>query len=118
MGCNSVKDWLWGVTFKQPVVDNHTGKGDNAFEAESLLSVYHLVTWPKANGGAGITPGHGKWENVKSVFPIHNAPANRALLKQLSQKFFLRKQDFDQIRNLFGSKVVLAHLLHVAPAAC
>lgn len=115
VGCRSVKDWLWGVTTKQPVVDNNSGKGANAFEAESLLSVYHLVTWSKANGGAGITPGHGKWENVKSVFPIHNGPANRALLKQLSQKFFLNKKDFDQIRDLFGSKVVLATHSPVLP---
>lgn len=99
-------------------MDNDTGKGANAFEAESLLSVYHLVTWSKTNGGAGITPGNGKWENVKSVFPIHNGPANRALLRQLSQKFFLSKTDFDQIRNLFGSKVVLARPSPVAPAAC
>lgn len=99
-------------------MDNNTGKGANAFEAESLLSVYHLVTWAKDSGGAGITPGHGKWENVKSIFPIHNGPANRALLRQLSQKFFLSKKDFDQIRDLFGSKVVLTHSFPVAPTAC
>lgn len=67
--------------------------------------MYHLVTWKKELGGAGITPQSGKWENVESVFPLHNVRANQALLLHLSKKIFLRVEDLDKIRDLFGSKV-------------
>ncbi|KAK8049033.1 hypothetical protein PG994_010763 [Apiospora phragmitis] len=102
-----VKDWLWGITSTQPQVGKRHQRDalEDTFEAEGVLSVYHLVNWQKEQGGAAITPGLGKWKNVKSIFPIHNGPANKALLKHLSQKMFLTKEDFDEIRNLFGSKV-------------
>jgi hypothetical protein len=67
--------------------------------------VYHLVSWPKSNGGAGITPGWGQWENVQSIFPLHNQPTNLSLLRRLSSRLFLTNSDLDQIRNLFGTKV-------------
>jgi len=63
------------------------------------------VNWPKTNGGAGITPGWGQWENVDSIFPLHNEAANMALLRQLSSRLFLTNDDLDRIRNLFGTKV-------------
>ncbi len=75
------------------------------YEAEDLLAVYHLVNWPTDMGGAGITPGVGKWENVKSIFPIHNDAVNRSLLRHLSRRIFLKVEDLDNIRDLFGSKV-------------
>lgn len=99
-----VKDWLWAITPTQPTTgDGHELPG--AFEAEHILSVYHLVNWSKDIGGAGITPGYGKWENVKSIFPVHNQAANRRLLLHLSKRLLLCKEDLDQIRDLFGSKV-------------
>lgn len=76
-----------------------------AFESEYILSVYHLVNWSKDIGGAGITPDYGKWENVRSIFPLQNQGANRALLLHLSKRLLLRNEDLDQIRDLFGSKV-------------
>jgi hypothetical protein len=102
-----VKDWLYGITKTQPQVDKRSRSqlANDAFEAENLLPVYHLLNWSKENGGAGITPGFGKWENVKSIFPIHNEPVNRKLLKHLSKRLFLTKHDLDQIRDLFGSQV-------------
>lgn len=99
---HSVKDWLYGV------VQNHPGENkvvDGAYEAEDILSVYHLVNWPKSNGGAGITPGWGQWENVECIFPLHNEVANLSLLKHLSSRLILTADDLDQIRNLFGTKV-------------
>lgn len=99
-----VKDWLYGIT------PNHTG-GDKttvvngAFEAEDILSVYHIVNWSKDLGGAGITPGTGKWENVKAIFPLHNTKVNQSLLSHLSRRFFLAAEDIDKIRDLHGSKV-------------
>jgi anoctamin-10 len=99
----SVKDWLYGITKHHPggnaasVVSAH-------FEAEDLLSMYHLVNWRKELGGAGITPESGQWENVASIFPLHNQPANRLLLTRLSTRMFLGLEDLDQIRDLWGSK--------------
>lgn len=75
------------------------------FEAEDVLSMYHLVSWSKENGGAGITAGFGQWENVKSIFPLHNEAVNRALLGHLSKRLFLATEDLDRIRDLFGTKV-------------
>ncbi|KAF4946713.1 hypothetical protein FGADI_10917 [Fusarium gaditjirri] len=99
-----VKDWLYGITPNHPGGDKNTVV-DGAYEAEDILSVYHLVHWSKDLGGAGITPGTGKWKNVKAIFPIHNFKVNQSLLKYLSRKFFLSNEDIDQIRNLHGSKV-------------
>lgn len=100
-----VKDWLWEITRLQPPTGKDGPLVDDAFEAENVLSMYHLVNWSKEIGGAGITPGRGKWECVKSIFPIHNEPANSALLRHLSKKLFLGDDDLDSIRDLFGSKV-------------
>lgn len=100
---DSVKDWLWGITLAEPAYDDFPPR--DVFEAESILSVYHLINWSTEIGGAGIVPGHGKSKNVKAIFPIHNKPANTALLKHLSQRVILRDEDLDHIRNLFGSKV-------------
>lgn len=100
---NSVKDWLYGITKQHPggtaasVVSAH-------FEAEDLLSMYHLVNWRKELGGAGITPDSGQWENVASIFPLHNQTTNRALLTHLSTRMFLGVEDLDRIRDLWGSK--------------
>lgn len=67
--------------------------------------MYHLLTWSKELGGAGITPGFGKWENIASAFPLHNPIRNQKLLVHLSKKFFLSSDDLDQIRDLWGTKV-------------
>lgn len=75
------------------------------YEAEDILSMSHLVVWPKSMGGAGITPGHGQWQNVKSAFPMHNEKVNQAFLRRLGKKLLLGTDDLDKIRDLFGSKV-------------
>ncbi|KAF1954251.1 DUF590-domain-containing protein [Byssothecium circinans] len=99
-----VMDWLYGITRQHPGgTKNTVAKG--AYESEDLLSTYHLVTWRKELGGAGITPEFGKWENVTSVFPLHNPRSNRELLIHLSKRLFLSSDDLDWIRNLWGSKV-------------
>jgi anoctamin-10 len=100
----SVKDWLYGITKNHP---GGTAKSvvSAAFEAEDVLSTYHLVNWRKELGGAGITPGFAPWENVSAIFPLHNHRTNRALLAHLSKRVFLDLSDLDQIRDLWGSKV-------------
>jgi hypothetical protein len=69
--------------------------------------MYHLIHWDKKMGGAGITPGAGKWENVKSIFPLHNEKVNQDLLVHLSKRLLLRNDDLDKVRNLFGAKVAM-----------
>lgn len=99
-----VKDWLYGITPTHPGGTKDTIV-DSAFEAEDILSVFHLVNWDHEHGGAGITPGWGKWKNVTSIFPLHNEAANQALLSHLSRRLILTAKDLDQIRDLFGAKV-------------
>jgi anoctamin-10 len=99
-----VLDWLYGITRKHPGGTKNT-IAPGAFESEDLLSTYHLVTLRKDLGGAGITPEFGKWENVTSVFPLHNPRSNRELLVHLSKRLFLSSNDLDWIRDLWGSKV-------------
>jgi anoctamin-10 len=99
-----VKDWLYGITPTHPGGDKNTVvKG--AYEAEDILSVYHLVNWSKDLGGAGITPGIGQWQNVKAIFPMHNTKLNQSILSHLSRKLFLTAEDIDSIRDMHGSKV-------------
>ncbi|KAH9214886.1 transmembrane protein 16K [Leptodontidium sp. 2 PMI_412] len=101
-----VKDWLYGVTQRKPEEENgHCIAGNT--ETENLRSMFHLVTWKKSLGGAGITPETGKWKNVKSVYPLHNKAATRALLVKWSRQLILREEDLDQIRGLFGEKVAI-----------
>jgi len=98
-----VKDWLYGVTQLQPEVPGD-GKVKSDTETESLRSMFHLVTWNKSIGGAGITPQYGKWKHVKAVFPLHNRVSTKALLIKWSRQLRLRQDDLDQIRGLFGEK--------------
>jgi anoctamin-10 len=102
----SVKDWLYGIRLEQPRVGGKNTTVNAAFESEDVLSMYHLVTWSKELGGAGITPGFKKWENVKSIFPLQNNKTNEALLMHLSKRIFLGIDDFDKIRDVFGVKVL------------
>ncbi|KAI9933539.1 hypothetical protein ASPWEDRAFT_53298 [Aspergillus wentii DTO 134E9] len=99
-----VKDWLYGIIHEFP-----TGGPDTIAEsetpAEELRSVYHAVSWQPELGGAGIHPGHGKWENVSAAFPLHNQAANAELLRKWSRTTRLTDQDLDAIRALFGEKV-------------
>ncbi|KAH6693612.1 calcium-activated chloride channel-domain-containing protein [Plectosphaerella plurivora] len=99
-----VKDWLYGIVPDHPGGHKNTVV-DGKYEAEDILSTYHLVNWSKEQGGAGITPGHGKWERVTSIFPLHNERLNQSLLTHLSKHIFLTHDDLDQIRDLWGSKV-------------
>ncbi|KAH6603133.1 hypothetical protein Trco_007908 [Trichoderma cornu-damae] len=99
-----VRDWLYGITQARPAGNKNTIVSA-WYEAEDILSMDHLVSWPQSMGGAGITPGLGQWKNVKAIFPIHNEKVNQALLRRLSKKLFIGIDDLDKIRDLFGSKV-------------
>ncbi|KAJ4390016.1 hypothetical protein N0V93_007489 [Gnomoniopsis smithogilvyi] len=101
-----VQDWLYGVRTSAPSKDLNTYFEDEpVVEAERLRLVYLLITKPKAEGGAGVTPRLGQWKWVSSVFPLHNHAFNRQWLKQWSQKYFLDENDINDIRDKFGEKV-------------
>ncbi|KAI0141180.1 DUF590-domain-containing protein [Hypoxylon sp. NC0597] len=101
-----VQDWLYGVRINAP--DKDVGKeftNHSISEAERLRTVYLLITKPKNEGGAGITPKIGQWKYVISIFPLHNHAFNRQWIQQWSTKYFLSEQDLDQIRDKFGESV-------------
>ncbi|GES59905.1 plasma membrane stress response protein [Aspergillus terreus] len=99
-----VKDWLYGIAHELPIGDEYTVV-ESETPAEALRSVYHAVTWAKSLGGAGITPGLGKWERVTACFPLHDQLENAQLLRKMSKSMALTEEDLDTVRALFGEKV-------------
>ncbi|KAL1851454.1 hypothetical protein Plec18167_008645 [Paecilomyces lecythidis] len=97
-----VRDWLYGVRNQEPDASSVT---DPQTEAERLRVIFQLITFPKEEGGADITPKHGEWENVEAIFALHDDETNRKWMRDWSQKTLLTKDDLDQIRNKFGEKV-------------
>jgi anoctamin-10 len=74
-------------------------------EAERLRLVYLLITKPKNEGGAGITPKRGEWKGIESIFALHDHTFNKAWIKDLTSKTFLTQKDLMEIRNRFGEKI-------------
>lgn len=64
-----------------------------------------MITSPKEEGGAGITPKHGQWKDVESLFPLHDHAFNKEWIKTWATMTFLKVEDLDDIRNRFGEKV-------------
>lgn len=64
-----------------------------------------MITGPKAEGGAGITPKHGEWKDVESVFPLHDHAFNKEWIKKWATMTFLKVEDLDEIRDRFGEKI-------------
>jgi anoctamin-10 len=101
-----VQDWLYGVRTTAPEKEMKRSMEDEPVtEAERLLLVYLLITKPRNEGGAGITPKKGEWENVESVFPLHDHKFNKAWIKHLTSKYYLNAQDLTDIRDKFGEKI-------------
>lgn len=99
-----VKDWLFGIVHVRPLGDSSTVV-DAATPSEEIRSVFHLVTWTKEQGGAGITANFGQWQHITASFAPHAWEANKKLLKKLSAKIILEADDLDQVKALFGEKV-------------
>ena len=97
-----VRDWLYGVHNHEP---SRTGFIEPQSEAERLRVLNNLITLPSDQGGAGITPNHGEWENVTAIFPLHDEETNKKWIRDWSQKTFLSPEDLDQIRDKFGESV-------------
>ena len=75
------------------------------YEAERLRIIYQLITNPTYEGGAGITPKEGEWENVESIFALHDHAYNKDWIKKWTSSYFLSTEDLDDIRNRLGEKV-------------
>lgn len=101
-----VKDWLYGVRSTQPDRETqNTSAARDLTESERYRIVYHLITGPKTEGGAGVVPNEGQWKNVESVFPLHDTSFNKNWIKEWSRITFLKAEDLDVIRNHLGEKV-------------
>jgi anoctamin-10 len=101
-----MKDWLYGVRTAAPDKEIHlTLDGEPMCDAERLRIVYQLITNPVEEGGAGITPKEGEWENVESIFSLHDHEYNRGWMKRWATTYTLKIEDLDEIRDRFGEKV-------------
>ncbi len=101
-----VKDWLYGIRPAQP--DRETQNSivhQPLTEAERYRIVHHLITGAKEEGNAGVSPTHGQWKNVESIFPLHDHAFNKEWIKKWATLTFLKVEDLDEIRNRFGEKV-------------
>lgn len=101
-----VKDWMYGVRTSAPSTDvKQSLVNEPLTEAERLRIVYQMITNPPSEGGAGITPKKGEWENVESIFTLHNHTYNKEWLKKWSSQYLLTEEDLDDIRARIGEKV-------------
>ncbi|RDL31391.1 Plasma membrane stress response protein-like protein [Venustampulla echinocandica] len=101
-----VQDWLYGVRSAAPEKDMRKSLDEEPMtEAERLRIVHLLITKPKAERGAGITPKSGEWENVESIFALHDHKFNKEWIKDLGSKYLLNSEDLTKIRDRFGEKI-------------
>lgn len=103
----SVRDWLYGLRNTRP--DGESSPGPQT-DAERLRAINYMLTAPIEEGGANITPKHGDWKNVDSIFPLHDDKTNQAWMRDWSKKTLLTREDLDQIRDKFGEKVTTPYL--------
>ena len=78
---------------------------ESSTTAERLRIVRHLIGAPPKEGGAGIIPKDKEWKNVESIFPLHDPAFNKGWIKKWSTLTFLKREDLDEIRDMFGEKV-------------
>jgi hypothetical protein len=101
-----VRDWIHGVRSAAPdKVTRESLEAEPLYEAERLRIIYQLITNPPSEGGAGITPKEGEWENVESIFALHDHAYNKDWIKKWTSQYFLTTEDLDDIRNRLGEKV-------------
>ncbi|KAI7335819.1 DUF590-domain-containing protein, partial [Hortaea werneckii] len=101
-----VKDWIHGVRPAEPAKEVRVSlEQEPLTEAERLRIIYQLITNPETEGGAGITPKKGDWENVESILALHDHVYNKEWIKKWSTQWLLSPQDLDEIRNRLGEKI-------------
>ena len=101
-----IQDWLYGVRSAAPEKEMQIALRDEPItEAERLRLTYMLITKPRNEGGAGITPKSGEWRGVESIFALHDHVFNKIWIKRLTSKYFLNAKDLGEIRDRFGEKI-------------
>ncbi|KAM0721259.1 hypothetical protein Q7P37_003547 [Cladosporium fusiforme] len=101
-----VRDWMHGVRAAAPEKEvKDSLEREPLTEAERLRIIYQLMTNPVSEGGAGITPKKGEWENVESIFALHDHAYNKQWIKKWSTQYLLTSEDLDEIRNRLGEKI-------------
>ncbi|RMZ10589.1 hypothetical protein D0862_03193 [Hortaea werneckii] len=101
-----VKDWIHGVRPAEPAKEVRVSlEQEPLTEAERLRIIYQLITNPETEGGAGITPKKGEWENVESILALHDHVYNKEWIKKWSTQWLLSPEDLDEIRNRLGEKI-------------
>ncbi|KAI9778821.1 MAG: hypothetical protein M1835_004832, partial [Candelina submexicana] len=101
-----VQDWLYGVRPAAPPRPSQTSTPSEPLtEADRLRLVYLLLTKPRSERGAGITPKEGDFECVESIFALHDHAFNKEWIKKWSTSYFLKIEDLDKIREKFGEKI-------------
>lgn len=101
-----VQDWIHGVRSAAPAKETRQSlEAEPLSQAERLRILYQLITNPVKDGGAGITPKKEEWENVESVFALHDHNYNKAWIKKWSSQYLLKPEDLDEIRDRLGEKI-------------
>ena len=101
-----VKDWLYGVRAAQPDKETQTSLTSQPLtQAERFRIVHHMITSPREEGGAGLTPKQGEWKNVESIFPLHDRAFNKEWMRKWASSTFITAEDLDELRDRLGEKV-------------
>lgn len=101
-----VRDWIHGVRAAAPEKEiRQSIQAEPLQEAERMRLIYQLITNPVEEGGAGITPKEGEWENVESIFALHDPVYNKDWIKRWSTRYLLTPEDLDEIRDRLGEKI-------------
>ena len=111
-----IKDWLHGLRTAAPDKETQQSLSNEPLtDAERLRIIYLLITGPKEDGGAGITPKQGEWKNVESLFALHDHKYNKEWITRWSKSWYLTEEDLQSIRDRFGEKVGFLETQYVLP---
>ncbi|PSK55910.1 hypothetical protein B9Z65_4788 [Elsinoe australis] len=101
-----VNDWIHGIRAAAPEKETRRSlEAEPLHEGERLRIIHRLITNPETEGGAGITAKEGEWENVESIFALHDHAYNKAWIKKWSTKYLLDSKDLDEIRDRLGENI-------------
>jgi len=101
-----IKDWLHGIRPAAPEKETQKSlEREPVTEAERLRLVYHLITLPIGQGGAGITPKIGDYTLVDQIFALHDRKFNAQWLKKWSTTWKISPEELTNLRNRFGERV-------------
>lgn len=103
---SSMDDWVHEIPSKHTHLSDNAATADedsqNDSPAERLRLVYKLIT-----EDAGITPEHGEWKFVKSVFPPHDMALNKEWLRRALSRWWMHDSELEFIRRQFGEKIAM-----------